>query len=123
MSDFHSFDSAILFPAMPTPVRYQISFAKDGATVKATYDLSVPVGDPALIAAFSLMVDGKDLIDQLQWVHGQTRFNGVQFAMLAHPDNDAVVSFSISSNEAWTASDSDVLRGSKRVDDVSFSNS
>ena len=108
---------------MATPIRYQIAFEKDSATVKATYDLSVPVGDPALIAAFSLTIDGKELIAQLQWVHGQTRFNGVQFATLAHPDSDAVVSFSISSNEGWTASDSDVLRGSKRFDDVSFSNS
>lgn len=112
----------MLFRAMATPVRYQITFEKDDATVKVTYDLSVPVGDPALIAAFSLMVDGKELIDQLQWVHGQTRFNGAQFATLAHPDHDAVVSFSISSSEGWTASDSDVLRGSKRFDDVSFSN-
>lgn len=108
---------------MPTPIRYQITFEKDAATVKATYDLSIPVGDPALIAGFSLNVDGKELIDQLQWVHGQTRFNGAQFAALEHPDQDAVVSFSISSSQGWTASDSDVLRGSKRFDDLSFSNS
>lgn len=108
---------------MPTPVRYSIIFDKNAATIKATYDLSVPVGDPALIAAFSLTVDGKELIDQAQWVHGQTGFTGAQFASLEHPDHDAVVSFSISSNQGWTASDSDVLRGSKRFDDVSFSNS
>lgn len=108
---------------MPTPIRYRVTFEKDTSAVKVIYDLSVPVGDPALIAAFSLTVDGKELIDQAQWVHGQTGFTGAQFASLEHPDHDAVVSFSISSNEGWTASDSDVLRGSKRFDDVFFSNS
>jgi|SRR5690348_5861894 len=108
---------------MSTPIRYRITFEKDASAVKVAYDLSVPVGDPALVASFSLTVDGKELIDQTQWVHGQTRFDGTQFASLQHPDHDAVVSFSLSSNEGWTASDSDVLRGSKRFDDVSFSNS
>ena len=107
---------------MPTPIRYQISVEKDGANVKATYDLGVPAGDSALIATFSLKVDGKELIDQSQWIPGQTRFNGTQFTILAHPDQDAVVSFAITSNEAWSAADSGVLRGSKRFDDVSFSN-
>jgi hypothetical protein len=107
---------------MPTPIRYRIHCEKDGANVKASYDLSVRVGDSALIATFSLTVDGKELIDQQQWVHGQTRFNGTQFTLLAHPDRDATVAFSITSNEGWIAASSDTLRGVKRYDDVSFSN-
>jgi hypothetical protein len=45
---------------MATPVRYQIRCEKDGASVKATYDLQVPIGGPALIASFTLGVDSKD---------------------------------------------------------------
>jgi hypothetical protein len=102
------------------PITYQIRFEKDHAGVKASYDLGVPVGSPALIAGFQVSVDGADLISN--FVPGQTRFNGAQFHTLAHPDQDAVVSFSISSSEGWTASDSDVLRGSKTFDDAEFSN-
>jgi hypothetical protein len=102
-----------------TPIKYQIKFAKDHASVKASYDLSVPIGDPALIGSFQISVDGSDLIGN--FIPGQPRFNGAQFHTLSHPDLDATVSFSISSNEGWTASDSDVLRGSKTYDDAEFS--
>jgi hypothetical protein len=108
---------------LPTSIQYQISCEKDGPTVKATYDLVVPVGGPALIASFSLTVDGKELIDQPHWISGQTRFNGTLFTQLDHPDKDVTVAFSISSNEGWNAADSDVLRGEKRFDEVSFANS
>lgn len=105
---------------MATDVRYQIKCEKDGASVKATYDLSIPEGDSALIARFSLTVDGKELIDQSHWIPGQIRFNGTQFTELEHPDQDAIVTFSISTNEAWTAADRDVLSGDRRFDDVTF---
>lgn len=108
---------------MATSVNYRIRCEKDGKDVKATYDLTVPVGGPALIASFSLKVEGKELIDQDQWIPGQTRFNGTQSTKLENPDENATVAFSISTNEAWTAADSDILRGQKRFDDVSFSNS
>ena len=108
---------------MATPIRYQIRCEKDGPTVKATYDLIVPVGGPALIASFSLTVDGKELIDQVHWVPGQVRFNGTQFTQLDQPDKNVTVAFSISSNEGWNAADSDILRGEKRFDEVSFDNS
>ena len=108
---------------MPTPIQYQIRYEKDGPTVKATYDLIVPVGGTALIASFSLAVDGKELIDQTRWIFGQARFNGTQFTQLAHPDNEVTVAFSISSNEGWNAADNDILRGNKRFDEVSFDNS
>jgi len=108
---------------MATPIRYQIRCEKDGASVKASYDLQVPVGGLALIASFSLSVDGKELIDQTHWIPGQVRYNGAQFATLDPPDKDVTVSFSISSSEGWTAADSNILRGNKRFDDVSFGNS
>jgi hypothetical protein len=101
------------------PVKYLIRFEKDHSSVKASYDLSVPVGGAALIAAFQVSVDGTDLIGS--FLPGQTRFNGAHFHTLSQPDRDATVSFSISSNEGWTASDSDVLRGSKTYDDAEFS--
>jgi hypothetical protein len=108
---------------MATPIRYQIRCEKDGASVKATYDLQVPVGGLALIASFTLAVDGKELIDQTHWIPGQIRYNGTQFTELDRPDKDVTVAFSISSNEGWNAADSDILRGDKRFDDVSFRNS
>ena len=108
---------------MPTPIRYQIHCEKDGASVKASYDLQVPFEGAALIASFFLKVDGKELIDQTHWIPGQVRFNGTQFTKLDHPDKDVAVAFSISSNEGWTAADQDILRGDQRIDDVSFQNS
>ena len=91
--------------------------------MKATYDLIAPVGGTALIASFSLAVEGKELIDQTHWISGQARFNGTHFAQLDHPDKDVAVAFSISSNEDWIAADNDILRGDKRFDEVSFDNS
>jgi hypothetical protein len=108
---------------MPTAILYNIRSEKDGANVKVTYDLRVPVGGPALIASFSLAVDGKELIDQTHWVPGQVQFNGTHFTQLQHPENDVTVAFSISSNEGWTAANSDVLSGERRFDEVVFSGS
>lgn len=107
---------------MPTAIRYVIQCEKDGDHVKATYDIAVPVRGSALIASFSLDVDGKELIDQEKWVPGQVRFNGTGFTKIERADETVTAAFSISSNEGWTAADSDVLRGEKRFDDVSFVN-
>jgi hypothetical protein len=101
------------------PITYQIKFEKDHASVKATYDLSVPMGGPALIASFQISVEGTNLIGS--FVPGQSAFTGAQFHTLSNPDQDASVSFSISSSQGWTANDSDVLRGSKTYDDTEFS--
>jgi|SRR5580658_2300677 hypothetical protein len=102
------------------PINYKIRFEKDHVSVKVTYDLSVPIGGPALIADFQISVDGTDLISG--FVPGQTAFNGAKFHTLADPTKDATVSFSISSNQDWNASDDDVLRGDKDYDDSDFSN-
>jgi len=103
-----------------TAVTYHVRFEKDHASVKAIYDLSVPIGGPALIASFQVSVEGADLIGN--FLPGQSRFNGTQFHTLSQPDQDAAVSFSISSSEGWTASGTDVLRGGKTHDDAEFSN-
>ena len=108
---------------MATPVHYRIRCEKDGSSVKAIYDLQVPDGGPALLASFSLEVDGKELIDQDHWIPGQVRFNGTQFTQLTDASKDVTVAFSISSNEGWNAADSDILRGDRVLDDVSFGNS
>ncbi|MGH9743153.1 MAG: hypothetical protein ACRD51_12485 [Candidatus Acidiferrum sp.] len=102
------------------PINYRIRFEKDHVSVKATYDLSVPVGGPALIADFQISVDGTDLISG--FIPGQTAFNGAKFHTLADPNKDVPVSFSMSNNQDWNASDNDVLRGDKDYDDAEFSN-
>jgi hypothetical protein len=107
---------------MPSAIRYSIECEKDTATVKCTYDLRAPNDGSALIASFSLTVAGKQVIDQSQWVHGQAEFSGSQFVDLEKPDKDVIVDFSITSNEGWSAADNDKLRGNKRFDDLSFSN-
>lgn len=102
------------------PISYRIRFEKDHVSVKASYDLSVTVGGPALIADFQISVDGTNLISG--FLPGQTAFNGAKFYTLADPNKDAPVSFSVSSNQDWNASDSDVLRGEKVYDETEFSN-
>jgi hypothetical protein len=102
------------------PVTYRIRFEKDHANVKVTYDLSVPIGGLALIASFQATVDGTDLISG--FLPGQSAFNGIKFHTLAKPDQDATVSFSVSSNQGWSAGDDDVLRGDKTFDEADFDN-
>jgi hypothetical protein len=102
-----------------TPISYTIKFEKDHATVKATYDIIAPIGSLARIADFQVSVDGTGLISN--FLPGQSRFSGAQFHNLPHPDQDASVSFTISSSEGWSAADSDLLRGPKTYDDTQFS--
>ena len=106
-------------PDSNIPISYRIRFEKDRSNVKVTYNLSVPVGGPALIADFQATVDGADLISEM--LPGQTGFNGVKFHTLAKPEQDATVSFSMSSSQGWSAGDKDTLRGEKTYDDAEFS--
>ena len=99
-------------------IPYHIKFEKDHANVKVTYDLSVPVGGPTLIADFQVTVDGANLFRG--FLPGQTYFNGVQFHVLRNPDKDAAVSYTMSSNQGWDDGDDDVLRGEKIYDDADF---
>jgi hypothetical protein len=100
------------------PITYHIKFEKDHANVKVTYDLKVPVGGPTLIADFQITVDGTSLISG--FLPGETYFNGAQFHTLANPDEDAAVSYRMSSNQGWDDGDEDVLRGDKVYDDADF---
>jgi hypothetical protein len=102
------------------PISYTIRFEKDHSSVRVTYNLSLPVGGPALIADFQISVEGTDLISG--FIPGQTAFVGAKFHNLSNPNQDATVSFSISSSLGWTASDNDVLRGEQTFDDADFSN-
>src|SRR5215469_6439886 len=102
-----------------TAARYSIKFEREHANVKISYDVSVPVDGPALLSQFQVTVDGADLIGNFE--SGQTRFMSVQYHTLAHPDQDATVSFTLTTNEGWNASDDDVLRGNKTYDDAEFS--
>jgi hypothetical protein len=99
-------------------VDYSIDVSKDHENVTITYDLQVPVGGQELIAGFQVFVDGTNVIKD--FTAGETRFNGTTFFKLSKPDQDANVSFSISSNLGWTASDDGILRGGKDIDDVEF---
>jgi hypothetical protein len=101
------------------PITYQIRFEKDHASVKVTYDLKVPMGGPALIADFQATVDGTDLISGL--LPGQSALNGIKFHTLAKPDQDATVSFAMSTSQGWSAGDEDTLRGEKTFDEADFS--
>ncbi|HKW58035.1 MAG TPA: hypothetical protein VJN42_11825 [Candidatus Acidoferrum sp.] len=101
------------------PITYRIRFEKDHANVKLTYDLNVPVGGPALIADFQATVEGQNLITEM--LPGQTAFNGVRFHTLAKPDEDATVSFNMSTNQGWSAGDEASLRGEKEYDEADFS--
>jgi hypothetical protein len=101
------------------PITYAIRFEKDHANVKVTYNVSVPIGGPALIADFQVTVEGTELISG--FIPGQAAFNGIKFHTLAKPDQDAAVSFTVSSNQGFTAGDEDVLRGDKTFDDAEFS--
>jgi len=100
------------------PITYRIKFEKDHANVKVSYDLRAPIGSLALIADFQATVDGTDLISG--FLPGQSAFTGVKFHALAAPDKDATVSFSMSSNQGWSAGDEDVLRGEKVFDEADF---
>ena len=102
------------------PITYAIRFEKDHANVKVTYKVSVPIGGPALIADFQVTVDGADLISG--FIPGQTAFNGAKFHALGNPAKDATVSFTLSSNQGFTAADQDILRGDRTFDDAEFSN-
>ena len=101
------------------PITYRIRFEKDRASVKVTYDLSVPVGGPALIADFQTTVDGTNLISGI--LPGQAALNGIKFHTLAKPDQDAIVSFTMSTSQGWAAGDEDTLRGDRTFDEAEFS--
>jgi len=118
---FESCQKEVVQKSVITPL-YNITFEKEDNLIKASYDVSVPAGGSSLLADFKLYVDGNDLLKG-EFDHGQTAFKSSVQYVLEHPDRDVNVGFSLATNEGWTTDDSDVLRGDKRFDDASFSNS
>jgi len=102
-------------------VKYRIDVSKDGKNITATFDVRVTdISSTELISDFHLNVDDQNLVPEFQ--PGQTRFNGTRSAILKNPEQDATVSFDISSNQGFTAGDQDTLRGSKLRDSSTFIN-
>jgi hypothetical protein len=105
----------------PVSVKFRIDVFKDGKDITANFDVRVAdTSITELIADFHLNVDGQNLIPEFQ--SGQTRFHGARSAILKNPERDATVSFDIASNQGFTASDSDTLRGEKLRDSSTFAN-
>jgi hypothetical protein len=63
------------------PISRAIRFEKDHASVKDTYDVSVPVSGPALLADFQISVDDADLISG--FLPGQTACSGARVSIQA----------------------------------------
>ncbi len=106
--------------SMRGAVKYSIRVEKDGAMVKAAYDIAAPTDNTTLIADFKLYLDGQNIIGT---VGANKELHNTVFYKLPKPDQDVHVAFSIATNGAWTASDdSGLLRGSRRYDDVHFGN-
>lgn len=101
--------------------QYQIAFQKGDNVVRASYDLSIPVGGPALLADFKVYVDGEDLLKG-DFLPGQTAFKSSEQYVLEHPEEDVVVGYTLATNEGWSKDDYDTLRGAKRYDDAHFEN-
>ena len=102
-------------------VKYRIDVFKDGKNVTANFDVRVTdIASTELLADFRLNVDDKNLVADFQ--SGQKAFTGTRFATLANPDQDAAVTFDVSSNQPWSDSKSDTLRGSRPRDSSTFVN-
>jgi hypothetical protein len=102
-------------------VSYRIQVFKDGKSVTANFDVRVTdMANPELLSDFRIVVDGQSLTADFQ--PGQKEFTGTRASILNKPKQDAPVTFSISSNQGWTESGSDTLRGGKLRDDCLFEN-
>ena len=102
-------------------VKYHIEVFKDGENVTADFEIRVTdMAGPELLADFRLVVEGNNLTADFQ--AGQKEYTGTRSSVLKHPEKDAEVSFSISSNQGWSDSGSDTLRGSQLRDDSLFEN-
>ena len=99
--------------------KYSIHVEKDGANVKARYNLSVDMSSTELLASFALNVEGKNLIDTFL---PQVAFTGTKFCVLAEPGKDTPVTFAITTNLPWDVDGEDTLRGGMQFDDVTFEN-
>lgn len=101
-------------------MKYKIEIEKDHADVAIHYDLSAPVGGAELIATFQVWIDGAETIHES--ASGNTRFFGTVHTHLKDESQDVDVSFELTSNQGFEATDSDKLRGGHPFDEASFSN-
>jgi hypothetical protein len=102
-------------------VKYRIEVYKHGQEITAKYDVRVTdIASTELLSSFHLSVDGQNVVSD--FIAGQKQFTGTRFSTLKKSDEDATVSFDISSNQRWTDSGSDILRGVRLRDDCSFKN-
>jgi hypothetical protein len=106
-------------PESEMSAKFSIRVEKDGANVTARYDLSVDMDSTELLAGFELNVEGKNLIDTFL---PQKAFTGSKFCILEKPEEDAEVTFALTTNEPWSTDGHDTLRGERRYDDASFEN-
>jgi len=101
-------------------VKYKIDVQKDkGGEVAVHYDLSTRVGGTELIASFQVYLDGESVIKEN--ASGNTRFFGTVYAHVDE-NKDVPVSFDLTSNQGFEATDSDTLRAEHPYDSSSFQN-
>jgi hypothetical protein len=100
-------------------IKYKIDVEKDHRQVAVHYDLSVPLGGAELIATFQVTVGGKNVIRES--ASGNDRFFGTVYQQ-ANEDEDVPVSFDLTSNQGFEATDSDTLRGGHPFDSAIFQN-
>jgi|SRR5579864_6053683 len=100
-------------------VKYRIEVFKDGREITAKFAVQVTdMGSTELLSSFHLNVENQNLVSD--FAAGQKEFTGTRFFTLKASDADAAVSFDIASNEAWSDSGTDILRGARLRDDCSF---
>jgi hypothetical protein len=102
-------------------VKYRIEIYKDGREITAKFDVRVTdMASTELLSDFHLRVGDQNLVSD--FISGQKKFTGTRFSTIKKPNEDAAVSFDISSNVPWTDRGSDILRGARLRDDCSFEN-
>ena len=100
-------------------VQYKIHLSKEGADVTADYDVRVTdIASTELLSDFRLSIEGVNLVPD--FLPGQKAFVGSRPYILQKPNQDAPISFNVSSNAPWSDGGSDTLRGEKYRDDVDF---
>lgn len=100
-------------------LHYAITVRKDHAQVTAKWDITVDMSDTELISNFTLTVEGVPLNTQCSG--GNKACSGAAYAALSNPTADSPVTFVVTTNKPDVRNGSNVLRGAKTHDDVTFS--
>lgn len=99
-------------------MKYQIDIEKDRNNVSIRYDITTTPGGAELIATFQVYIDGEETVKDN--AANNTRFFGTIFTKLEDDSKDVSVSFSLTSNTGFQASDTDTLRGEHRYDSANW---